>query len=167
MNVQRRWIYVCAGLLLANVGVMVVLVLASSWSAPAVVPTYYERAVTWDAAAARARVAEQLGWTVELELQRGGARMRMRDGAGQPIVGAALALSGFHRGHPEQRAELRLVTDAAGEARGVPRSGGAAWRATPGWYEVELQIERGAIAYSLHRAVELPLATAANGAPGR
>ncbi len=164
MNVQRRWIYVCAGLLLLNALVMGVLATASSWSAPAVVPEYYERAVTWDQAVARAAAAERLGWTVELALTRDGARLRMRDGDGRPVAGARIALRGFHRGHPSHRAELVVTTDAAGDAAGVPRDGAGPWRATAGWYELELQIDRGALGYTVHRAARLPPESAATAA---
>lgn len=166
MNVQRRWIYVCAGLLGVNALVMVVLVAASAWSAPAVVPSYYEHAVGWDQEQAAARAADELGWTVSCELSAAGARLRMRDAAGQPVVGARIKLTGFHRGHPTHRAALELVTDAAGEASGVPLDGAAPWRATPGWYQIELSIHHGALGYAVRRALELPAPDAATPAAG-
>jgi hypothetical protein len=163
MNVQRRWIYVCAGLLGINALVMVVLVTASAWSAPAVVPRYYEQAVGWDKEQAAVRAADELGWTVSCELSAAGARLRMRDGAGQPVAGARITLTGFHRGYPARRAELEVVTDAAGEALGVPRDGAAPWQPTTGWYELELRVHRGDLGYAVRRAVELPAGAAGGG----
>jgi nitrogen fixation protein FixH len=147
---SRRWIFVCVGLLVTNALVMAVLVTASSRSAPAVVPQYYERAVAWDQTMAEARLAAELGWSLELSLDGDRAKMRLSDRAGQPVAGAALTIGGFHRAQPALRIELSRVTDSSGEATAslaAPR--------TAGWYELDIGLERGAVRYSLHRAVEL------------
>jgi nitrogen fixation protein FixH len=155
MTLPRRWMFVPIGLLSLNALVMVVLVTASSWHPPEVVPQYYERAVAWDQAVAAAQAAEDLGWKIDVALDHGGASVRAHDGAGRPVARAHVTLTGFHRGYPDRRAQLDLTTDAVGDARGVPRDGVNAWRATPGWYEVEIAIKRGAISYSVHRSLRL------------
>ncbi len=151
MSAPRRWIYVCVGLLVTNALVMAVLVTASSKSAPAVVPRYYERAVAWDQTMAEAKLAAELGWTLELSLDDQGAAVKLVDRDGRPVSGAEISVRGFHRARPAQRLALALVTDAAGEARAPASSG----ERTAGWYELDVEIERGAVRYSLHRAVEL------------
>lgn len=160
MNIDRRWIYFTVGLLAANVLVMAVLVVASTRHPAAVIPSYYERAVAWDERVAEQKVADELGWMVDVTLARDGLAVAAIDGAGQPLSGAQVTVSAFHRSTPELRAELRLTTDAQGRARQTP----AQWRATPGMYEVELVIKRGAVSYSLHREVELRDETAAGSA---
>lgn len=151
MSAPRRWLCVCVGLLVTNALVMAVLVTASSRSAPAVVPRYYERAVAWDQTMEEARLAAELGWTLELSLGDHGAAARLVDRDGQPVSGARLTIGGFHRARPAQRLALVLVTDAAGEARAPALSGDR----TAGWYELDVEIAHGAVRYSLHRAVEL------------
>lgn len=151
MNIDRRWIYVTVGLLAANVLVMAVLVVASTRHPAAVIPRYYERAVAWDERVAEQQLADELGWSVKVELAREGLLVTALDKAGRPLVGAHLQVSAFHRSAPERRVELSLTTDAEGRARQVP----AQWRATPGMYEVDVVVHRGAVSYSLHREVEL------------
>lgn len=151
MSAPRRWIYVCVGLLVTNALVMAVLVTASSKSAPAVVPQYYERAVAWDQTMAEAKLAAELGWTLALELEDAGIAVKLVDRDRQPVSGARLTIGGFHRARPAQRLALVLVTDAAGEARAPALSG----TRTSGWYELDVEIVRDPVRYSLHRAVEL------------
>ena len=160
MNPKRRWIYITVGLLAINVLVMGVLVMASAWSPPSVVPKYYERAVAWDQSMAEARLAEELGWKIALSLSRDGVLVSAIDPAGQPVGNAHVKVTGFHRGYPAQRADLELMTDATGVARGTP-SPSAAWRGTPGWYELDIAVHRGDISYSMHRELELPSEVAA------
>lgn len=148
MIAPRRWIFVCVGLLSINALVMVVLVTASSRSAPAVVPRYYERAVAWDQTMAEARLADELGWTLALSLSAHGATAKLVDRDGQPIAGAALTVRGFHRAQPARRVELSLITNAAGEAAGSAASLPA------GWYELDVELAHGQVRYSVHRAVE-------------
>lgn len=160
MNIDRRWIYVTVGLLAANVLVMAILVVATTRHPAAVIPRYYERAVTWDEQVAEQQLAEELGWRVDVKLERAGLSVAAHDGAGRPLAGAQLEVSAFHRSAPEHRTELSLTTDAEGRARRTP----AHWRATPGMYEVDLVVKRGAVSYSLHREVELRDETAAGSA---
>ncbi len=151
LSIDRRWIYVTVGLLAANVLVMAVLVVASTRHPAAVIPSYYERAVAWDDRVAEQKVADELGWAVDVKLAREGISVAALDGAGRPLTGAHLTVSAFHRSTPKLRAELSLTTDAQGRARQTP----AQWPGTLGMYEVELLIKRGAVSYSLHREVEL------------
>lgn len=155
MSVHKRWLVIIVGLLVTNALVMGVLVTASSWHPPTVVPRYYERAVAWDQRMADDQLATELGWKIEVKLSHEGVLVRAHDGAGQPVAGARFTLAGFHRGSPAHRADVALVTDDAGVARAVP---GAAttWHATPGWYELDIGVHRGDISYSMHREVELP-----------
>lgn len=161
LSIDRRWIYVTVGLLAANVLVMAVLVVASTRHPAAVIPSYYERAVAWDERVAEQKVADELGWAIEVKLARDGIAVSARDGAGRPLAGAHVTGSAFHRSAPERRTELSLETDADGWARTTP----AQWRATAGMYEVELLIKRGAVSYSLHREVELRDETQAGAKP--
>ena len=155
MNPSRRWIFVCVGLLLGNVGVMAILVTASSWSAPTVVPHYYERAVDWDRTMAEARAVQQLGWRLELTLTAEGAALAVHDAEGAPVTGVHVRARGFHRSEPARAIELELTSGADGAARAMPHAGGGNWRATPGWYELDLEVKRGDVHYGQHRAVEL------------
>ncbi len=163
MNVHRRWIYASAGLLAINVLAMAVLVTASSHSAPLVVPQYYERAVAWDQAMADARRAAALGWRLELALGDGGAlELSVRTADGQPVAGVHVVGGGVHRGSPRHRLAFDLTTDADGRAQiaaaQAARQEGAARPATkvlPGWYQLELTVERGAVRYSERRAARL------------
>jgi nitrogen fixation protein FixH len=155
MSLPRRWLFVPIGLLVINALVMAVLVIASSSHPPAVVPRYYERAVTWDQSVAEAQLASDLGWKVDLELATMGAVVRARDGQGLPVAGAHVRISGFHRSQPRRAMEVEMTTDAGGDARAIPHDGAQAWLATPGWYEIDVAVKRGAISYSTHRSVEL------------
>jgi nitrogen fixation protein FixH len=155
MKLPRRWMFVPIGLLAVNALVMVVLVTASSWHPPEVVPQYYERAVAWDQSVAAAQAAQDLGWKIDVELDGRGARIRAHDGAGRPVAQAHVTLTGFHRRYPDRRAQLEVTTDEVGDAQGVPSDGVNRWRATPGWYELDIAIKRGAISYSVHRSLQL------------
>lgn len=162
MSLGARWIAISVGLLVANVLVMIFLVLASNWSRPTVVPQYYERAVAWDQQMADDELAKELGWKLDLALSTEGVQVRALDGAGQPLGGAQITLRGFHRKTPTHRADATLVTDDHGQAQAVP----AGWLATPGFYELDLAVKRGAVSYSVHRAVQLP-AKVADAGPAR
>jgi nitrogen fixation protein FixH len=155
MTASRRWIFLCVGLLVGNVGVMAILVTASSWSAPTVVPHYYERAVDWDRTMAEERAVQQLGWRLELTLTTEGAALAVHDATGAPVAGATVRARGFHRSEPTRAIELELTSGADGTAHAVPRTGGASWRATPGWYELDLEVKRGDVQYGQHRTALL------------
>lgn len=155
MTLARRWLFVCVGLLLGNVVVMAVLVTASRWSEPTVLPHYYERAVDWDRAMAETRIIQQLGWRLDLTLTSEGGALAVHDAAGVPVAGVTVRARGFHRSAPARAIELELTSGTDGTARAVPRDRGASWRATPGWYELDLEVHRGDVRYAQHRAVEL------------
>jgi nitrogen fixation protein FixH len=155
MTLARRWLFVCVGLLLGNVAVMAILVTASTWSAPTVLPHYYERAVEWDRAMAEVRTIQQLGWRLDLTFTTEGAALAVHDADGAPVPGVTVRASGFHRSEPARAIELELTSGADGTARAVPRDRDAKWPATPGWYELDLEVHRGEVRYAQHRTVEL------------
>lgn len=155
MKLPRRWIFVCIGLLVGNAAVMSVLIVASTRSAPTVVPHYYERAVDWDRTVEEARAAERLGWKLELSLRQGGVTVEVRDASGQPLEGAAVSVRGFPRAFPKRQVALELVTGADGRATSAGEP------LVPGWYELDLELQRGPVRIALHRAAMLPEAVAA------
>jgi nitrogen fixation protein FixH len=166
MKPTRRWLFVAVGLLAANALAMATLVVASSWSRPTVVPNYYERAVRWDQRVAAAEPARQYGWQVDLAVGDGGATVHARDGRGLPLRDLHLRGVGRHRSAPEQRIAFELVTDEQGLGH-TPRAAAQAWSGRPGWYEIDLEIQSGALHYFERRSIELVRGFTRAGRAGR
>lgn len=135
-----RWIALVVGLLAANAGVCLLLVIRSSDAAPSVIPDYYQRAVAWDDDVARQRASDALGWRLGAALEDAGPGVEVavsltgRDGA--PVVGATV------------EAELRHRSRATGETRqlreiGPGRYAAALPLATAGLHVVAVVATRG------------------------
>ena len=125
----------------ANIGLMIV---ANRDPSFAVEPDYYRKAVEWDRAMAQEARNATLGWRVSARLEpadAGRARLvaLVRDRAGAPVAGAAVAVEAFPSARARQIATFTLApADGAGVyAVTLPR-------ARPGLWELRLRVARGA-----------------------
>ena len=115
-HAAARWIGIILALLGGNaVAVVILLVKAGPADASRVYPDYYQRAAAWDQTMERAQRAADLGWRATMTILRDGrAAVRLVDAHGQPVVGATVAISGFHRGHAARPFAGTLSAQAAG-----------------------------------------------------
>lgn len=140
---SRTWIGIVAGLLLFAVGTQAVLI-AYALADPSMVaePDYYRKALAWEATQAQAARNAALGWSLELEAGplEGGRRelrARLRDAAGAPLDGAAVALEAFHKARRAQAVRADLAGAGDGAYRAVLPL------ARPGRWELRFAVRRG------------------------
>jgi hypothetical protein len=124
----------------ANIGFMIV---ANRDASFAVEPDYYRKAVEWDRAMAQEARNAELGWTVSARLapaDAGRARLvtLVRDRAGAPLTGGAVAVEAFPSARAREIASFALepAGDAGVYAVTLPS-------ARPGLWEVRVRVTRG------------------------
>ncbi len=151
----RSWIGAVVGLLAGNAIAMGVLVAASTTGATHhVVPDYYRKALAWDQEMAIERASQALGWRAGLRAEpaTGGTALEItlvdRDGA--PVVGAAVALSAFHRADAGSIQRIALAEVGGGRYRGQAPLRRA------GVHEITVSAERGADRWRGTLVGELP-----------
>jgi nitrogen fixation protein FixH len=128
---------------------LVLLVLAVDDPSFAVEPEYYEKAMAWDARRAQDRHNEELGWSLDLEVdpetsQAGSHRVeaRLLDRDGAPLEGATVRLQTFHNARAGQILETTLLPAGEGRYRATLALG------RPGLWEFRFVVERGEETYT-------------------
>src|SRR5690606_1778010 len=105
-------------------------------------PDYYRKALAWETTQAQAARNAALGWTLApeagpLEGGRRELRVRLRDAAGAPLDGAAVALEAFHKARRAQALRAELTGAGDGLYRAVLPL------ARPGRWELRFVVRRG------------------------
>lgn len=134
---RHRWPLILAGMLAVHATLIIyAATLAVSDKSFAVVPGYYDKALSWDADRADRRAADDRGWSFELRpgafADAGGQRLivaELRDAAGAPLPGAAVTLEFFRHARASQaaRVAMRETTPGRHEAVAAVAAAGA-WR---------------------------------------
>ena len=115
---------------------------------------YSHRALAWDEENAARTSSGNLGWTSALSLKSNPTSpgdsvfgLTLKDERGEPIAGARVQLSIFHRARASEIHEASAVTDASGQFTvSVPRSRRGLW-------EVRLDATRGADRFLENRTI--------------
>lgn len=117
---------------------------------------YYKKAVAWDQHMAQVQASNKLGWKVEILTLRqttpGTAvpvTVRLRDSAGQPLVGAKASVQLLHNRDPKNPVKVELAEAGAGtyQAQAVLK--------LPGLYQLDGRADRGQDAFQWTERVEL------------
>ena len=147
MSAKARWVLIIVGLLVGNVAMMVVLVVASSSSRPAIIPGYYDRAVAYVDELDDAERSRELGWQAGATLAVDGITVEVRDRAGERIADARVSLTGIQRAHASESLDLALVAiDGGYRARHALRHG---------VYDLQILVERAGQRFVSRQTVEL------------
>jgi len=148
MNPGLRWILIVIGLLAGNViAVVTLIVVAGPADADRVLPAYYDRAARFGDTMTEESTSAQLGWDVTAALAEGVAEVRLRDAASDPIRGANIEVTGYHRAHAGSPVALVLREDAPGTYR-------APLATLPGWWDLTVRSTRGTAHHMRRLAVE-------------
>ncbi|MBK9030691.1 MAG: FixH family protein [Myxococcales bacterium] len=100
MSPGARWIAgIIATLAGGVIAVVTMMVFAQRANAGRIVADYYQRAAHYDDAIAAADASRALGWVATVALAPDGARVCVRDRAGQPLA-AQIEVTAAHRAHP-------------------------------------------------------------------
>jgi len=120
----RPWLWpaIIIGVLSVHViGLVLVVLIATRDPSFAVEPNSYQKALGWDASAARLRASQQLGWTATLQVDQnadilGRRRLvcRIVDKDGVTVVGANVQLLMFHHARAASRVEVNLNPEQDG-----------------------------------------------------
>lgn len=117
---------------------------------------YYKKAVAWDQHMAAVQASQRLGWKVEILTLRQPApgsavpvTVRLRDAAGQPLVGAKASVQLLHNRDPKHPVKLELAEAGAGTYQAQ------AQLTLPGLYQLDGRAARGEDAFQWTERVEL------------
>ena len=120
----RPWLWptiIILGLSIHVIGLVLVVLIATRDPSFAVEPNSYQKALGWDASAARLRASQQLGWTATLQADQnadilGRRRLvcRIVDKDGVAVVGANVRLLMFHHARAADRVEVNLNPEKDG-----------------------------------------------------
>lgn len=134
----RAWPWIVVGFLLFCVTTQTILLVYATGDPSFVAePDYYAQAVSWNERQAQEERNRELGWSLRVEGLPGGAlRARLVDAQGQPLEGATLELTYFHKARAGQRRSCQLSS----EAPGVYAARLGALR--PGLHELRFEVER-------------------------
>ncbi len=120
----RPWLWptiIIGGLAVHVIGLVLVVLIATRDPSFAVEPNSYQKALGWDASAARLRASQQLGWTASLQVEpnadiRGQRRLacRITDRDGIAVVGASVQLLMFHHARAADRVQVSLKPEQDG-----------------------------------------------------
>lgn len=142
MSASTKWILAIVGLLVGNVAAMIILATVASATAPAVVPSYYDRAAHYDDAIDEAERSRALGWTAHVALDHASVQVTVRDASGAPLDGATVKVSGYARAHATRAIDVALSATGQGTYRGaLPFS-------THGVHDLRVVVERGGERFS-------------------
>jgi len=143
----RAWLWpalIVAGLALHVTTLVIVVLIATRDPSFAVEPNHYQKALRWDATAARLRESHQLGWAASLQLDpvsdvmgRRHLVCRIRDKNGVNVVGAIVHLVIFHHARAADRVHVTLDPEQDGTYTAtVPMK-------RPGLWECRVDARRG------------------------
>ncbi|MDX2130534.1 MAG: FixH family protein [Planctomycetota bacterium] len=124
----QGWPIAIVGLLLGNMAIVGVTVyFAARTRTSDVVPDYYAKALHWDDTARQHAANRALGWTLDVSFASvddatSRVRLRLTDGAGDPIRAATIDLEAFHQADPGARHTITLVSRHDGTYEGVLES---------------------------------------------
>jgi nitrogen fixation protein FixH len=144
----KRWLFVIAGMLGANVVATVVLAATAHSGASQVIPDYYDRAVHYDATLEIEARDRALGWTVHSALRDGALVITVRDAAGAPVVATHSHVTGYQRAYADDPFELELAPGIAGELA-------VAFPTRAGVYDLVIVIDRGDARYVQRASIEV------------
>lgn len=158
---KRGWIWpvIIVGLLVAGVGGNIALMLVAHSNASfAVEPDYYQKALDWDQHRAQAATNRNLGWRIELSVDRDGAApghallvAHLLDSEGTPLEGARIGVKTLHLARAADVQELALTEGPAGEYSAPMRLH------RPGLWEFRLVVERGEQTFTDLQTLEIAL----------
>ena len=141
----RRWPVVIVSILCLHAAGMVgVILVATRDPSFAVEPNHYQKALAWDAFAARAHASQALGWKASARSEgtadANGTReldLRIVDRDGQAVTGATTAVLAFPHARGEQRSRIDLRESSPGNYRARAPMG------REGIWELRLSARRG------------------------
>lgn len=117
---------------------------------------YYKKAVAWDQHMAALQASQKLGWKVEIHTLRRQApgaavpvTVRLRDAAGQPLLGAKASVQLLHNRDPKNPVKLELADAGNGTYQAQ------ALLTHPGLYQLDGRAARGQDAFQWTERVEL------------
>ena len=147
----NRWALIVVALLITHASAMIIAVLIATGDPSfAVVPDYYQKALSWDQRRAALRGSDSLGWTLVLkpgsvvdERRRRLVVAELHDAQGQPVAEPRLTLSYYHYSHGGQPGEAVLPSTGPGRfAATIPMR----W---PGTWHVEATVPDTAFLHAL------------------
>lgn len=144
---KSLWPYLLVGLLVTSAaGNLVMVAIATQVPTFAVEDDYYRKSLDWDKSREERRRSAELGWTVDLEIEKGSLRARLRDRDGRPIEGATIRVVAFHNARAADKLEFGL--DSAYAASTPPLR--------PGLWEFRFDVTRGGerFVHTLRKRVE-------------
>ncbi|HET9624939.1 MAG TPA: FixH family protein [Kofleriaceae bacterium] len=148
MKARNKWLIAIGGLLAGNViGVTTLAVVANAGPAQ-IIPDYDVKAVRFDSELTRDAASRRLGWQAQLALTGETLEARLRDAAGQPIEGARVEITGYHRAHAAATLDVVLAPSGDGY-RGALRS-------QRGTYDLTVVVDARGEHFTQHVAVEAP-----------
>lgn len=143
-----KWIIAICGLLGVNVIAQVALAIAANNGGTQVIPAYYEKAAHYDDALEQAQKNHELGWHVQVALDRSTVQVVVRDPSGAPIDGAHVTVDGYQRAHAANELAVELIAVGAGTYR-------AAMPSRPGVHDLTITVENHGALFTQHAAVEV------------
>jgi nitrogen fixation protein FixH len=147
MTARWKWLLAIVGLLAANVIAMVTLAVVANRGGAQIIPDYYAKATHYDDELDSSSRSRALGWRVDVAVTGSVVDATVVDGAGAPIAGAAVHLTGYQRAHAAEAVEIALVATAPGHYRG-------AMPARRGWYDLVTRIDARDAHYTSRLVVE-------------
>ena len=144
------WPWFVGGFLLVGSLVPSVFLLYYALNDPsfAVEDDYYQKALDWDQTMAQMRVNKELGWSLDLDLERvakaDGTRaldLRVLDKAGAALEDCRVSLLYFHNARAGQRFEERLAGEGGLYKASLPMR-------RPGVWELRFTVEQGEKVYT-------------------
>lgn len=126
---RRHWVMpaVVFGLLGGHVTFIVTAItLATGEASFAVVPDYYQKAVSYDERKALLAQSDELGWQIDLtpsdQVDTDGQRkliLQLRNAQGSPIEGMAVSIDGYHLARADQPLSMSCAEVLPGQYIGV------------------------------------------------
>jgi nitrogen fixation protein FixH len=145
---MKRWVIAIVSLLGINVAATVVLATVANNGDTHIIPGYYDRAVHYNDAIARAARERELGWHLGVSERDGIIAVDVSDVMGKPIADAHVSMTGYARAH----ADHEIVLELAGTGNGRYVSHDAMTRT--GWHDFALVVARGADRIDRRIAIE-------------
>lgn len=148
MKARTRWLLAIGGLLAGNVLGVITLAMVASAGAAQVIPDYDVKASQFDTELARDAASRRLGWQAAIAIAGDAIEARVQDASGQPIEGARVEITGYHRA--AAAATLDLVLAPSGDAyRG-------ALHGRRGAYDLVVAVDARGEHFTQRLAVEAP-----------